>query len=89
MCIILQYTKDGLSIYAFPWTWYMSITSLVPKPCPQGGKGLVYISAFWGAQDVVCHMIVMTTHHLGTATHQPLSRTAIVVYNRVSHDNHM
>ena len=47
------------------------------------------LSAFLGAQDVVRHVTVMTTHHFGIATHQPLSRIAIAGYSVVSHVSHM
>ena len=46
-------------------------------------------SAFWGTQDAACHVIVMTTHNFGMATHQRLLRAAIVGYRAVSYDNHM
>jgi hypothetical protein len=64
--------------------------SLVPRPHPRGGKRVWYASsAFWGTQEVASHVIVMTTHRFGMATHQLLSRVAIVGYSAVSHDNHV
>ena len=51
--------------------------------------GLVHIERFWGTQDAACHVIVMTMHRFGMATHQWLSCAAIVGYCTVSHDNHM
>ena len=62
------------------------------RPFPLGGGvwGQDYTStAFLGAQDAARHVTVMTTHHFGIATHQPLSRAAIAGYSAVSHDNHM
>ena len=33
----------------------------------------IHQALFWGAQDVACHVIVMTMHHFGMVTHQSLS----------------
>ncbi len=63
-------------------------SNLVPRPHPRGGNWVWYTSsAFWDAQDAVSHVIAMTTHHFIMATHQLLSRVAIVGYSAVSHDN--
>ena len=45
---------------------------------PQKEERVWYTSsAFWGAQDAAGHVIVMTTHRIGMATHQRLSHAAI------------
>ena len=49
----------------------------------------MHIKRFWDAQDAACHVIIMTMHHFGMATHQCLSYVAIVGYSAVSYDNHM
>ena len=49
----------------------------------------MHVECFWGAQDTACHVIVMTMHCFGMATHQWFSLAAIVGYSAVSHDNHM
>ena len=36
--------------------------SLIPDPTLKGGKGLVHIKHFLGAQDAACHVTVMTTY---------------------------
>ena len=71
-CIVLAWQYKCIS--------HEAIVGLVsfPDPVLKEGKGLVYIKHFWSAQDVACHVIVMTTHHLGMATHPPLSRADIV-----------
>ena len=52
--------------------------SLVPRPHPQKEERVWHTSStFWGAQDAACHVIVMTTHRLGMATHHRLSHAAI------------
>ena len=64
--------------------------SLVPRLHPQKEERVWYtLSAFWGVQDAACHVIVMTRHCFGMATHQRLSHAAIVGYSMVSHDNHV
>ena len=66
------------------------LTSLVPRPRPKEGKGSgIHRALSLGAQEIACHVTIMTTHRLGMATYQPLSRTAIVGYSGVSRDNHM
>ena len=43
-----------------------------------------------GAAQMWHHVIVMTMHRFGMATHhQLLSRSTIIAYSTVSHDNHM
>ena len=67
--------------------WLSQPGSLVTIPHPQKEERVWYtLSAFWGAQDAACHVIIMTRHRFGMAMHQWLSRAAIVV---VSHANHM
>ena len=55
-------------------------------PTPKRRKGFWYTSsAFWGAQNTECHVIIMTTH-------QRLSRAAIAnigSYSALSHDNNL
>ena len=64
--------------------------SLVPRLHPQKEERVWYtLSAFWDVQDAACHVIVMTRHCFGMATHQRLSHAAIVGYSTVSHDNHV
>ena len=58
-----------------------------PDPAPEEGKGLdlVHIECFLGTQDAAGHVIVVTTHCFGMATHQWLSSAATVGYSAVSH----
>ena len=54
------------------------IASLVPRPHPQGGKVLVYIEQFPGPLAAACHVIGMTMHRFGMATHQSLSHACSI-----------
>ena len=57
--------------------------SLIPQTPHQRERRVWYtLSAFWGTKDLARLVIVMTMHRFGMATHQPLSRTAIVAYSR-------
>ena len=63
-----------------------------PDPTLKEGKGLVYIERYPGPQDAACHVIGMTMHRFGMATHQPLSHACsellVCEYSTMSHDSH-
>ena len=49
-----------------------------PDPTLKERKGLVYIERFPGQLVAACHVIGMTMHRFGMATHQSLSHACSI-----------
>ena len=77
-CSLQTWNRLSGTVTVSPHTAVYIVSS--PDPALNEGMGLIYIERFWGTQDVACHVIVMTMHHLGMAMHQLLSHTTTVGY---------